>query len=340
MAMTNRYTTAPPAIVTQVARIHSRIAAPSEAGPASEENNAVETPQTLPPSVDMPREVDLLSQAWVSAISEPQTGEDPVSLAAVPLESAAARIHARNAALSAVARIYAGIAALSAVFEVVTARIIHAGIAAPSAAARIHARNAALSAVASIYAGIAALSAVFIVTAAALAVNLSTPMRPPLPTSPPLSQPTQERSFHTGETELSTPSKPAAMSTPITPEIKRSEATPKSVPQEQMISSSTSGTAVPGTPVTAHLDFAGTWGVKGCRVPYYISANRAQGYGGRKCEFIQTTQETVNTWRVPADCSRGVERWKANIKLTLNGNRLTWSSERGTVTYVRCSRRA
>ena len=151
--MTNRYTTArstevvrrwaPPAIVTPVGRIHARIAAPSEAGPASEENNAVETPQTLPPSVDMPREDDLLSQAWLSAVSEPQTGEDPVALAAVPLElaaarihagiaalSAAARIHARIAAPSAAARIYAGIAALSAVFEVVTARIIHAGIAA------------------------------------------------------------------------------------------------------------------------------------------------------------------------------------------------------------------
>jgi len=251
----------------------------------------------------------------------------------------AVRRWATSAIVTLMARIHAGIAALSAAFEVVTARIIYAGIAALSAVARIiYAGIAALSAVARVHAGIAALLAAFIVTATALAVNLSTPTRPPLPTNPPLSQPTQERTFHTGETEL--PSNPPAMNTPITPEIKRSEATPQPVPQEQMISSSTSGTVVPETPETAHLDFVGTWGVKDCRVPFSISANGAQGYGGRKCEFIATTQETDNTWRVPADCSRGVERWKANIKLTLNGNRLTWSSERGTVTYMRCSPRA
>src|SRR5262249_56749759 len=109
----------------------------------------------------------------------------------------------------------------------------------------------------------AALWPALLAPAPARAGNQGTQPRPPLPTNPPLSQPTQERTFHTGETEL--PSNPPAMNTPITPEIKKSEATPQPVPQVQMISSSTSGTVVPETPETAHLDFVGPWGVKDCR---------------------------------------------------------------------------
>jgi hypothetical protein len=144
-----------------------------------------------------------------------------------------------------------------------------------------------------------------------------------------------------GKTEVSTPPKPPAVSAPITPESKP-EAAPKPLPQEQT-SSPRSGPDVPVTGAIPRLDFIGSWGTdnKECRVgqggPLSISANRAEAFGG-KCEFTATTQETVNHWRVRADCSRNGERWKANIKLTLNGNRLTWSSERGTISYVRCSR--
>jgi hypothetical protein len=168
---------------------------------------------------------------------------------------------------------------------------------------------------------------------------------PPLPTVlPNLRSPSQsiaEGSSPMGNTEVSTPPKQPAVSAPITPESK-SEAAPKPLPQEQT-SSSRAGTDVPGTRVNPRLDFIGSWGtdIKDCRVGkgdlLSISANRAEAFGG-KCEFIATTQETISNWRVRADCSRRGERWKANIKLTLNGNRLTWSSERGTITYVRCSR--
>jgi hypothetical protein len=176
-------------------------------------------------------------------------------------------------------------------------------------------------------------------------VNLSLPntaMRPPPPTVLPdvrsSSQSTPEGSSATVKTEVPTPPQLPPVGAPIASDS-QSGAPPKPLPEKQT-SASTSGPDSPDAPVIAHLDFVGTWGLKNCREPFSISASRAQGYGGRKCEFIQTTQETVNTWHVPADCSRGVERWKANIKLTLNGNKLIWSSERGTFTYVRCSQRA
>jgi hypothetical protein len=41
-------------------------------------------------------------------------------------------------------------------------------------------------------------------------------------------------------------------------------------------------------------------------------------------------------WRLRARCDDKTERWNANVRFTLSGNKLTWSSERGTTIYVRC----
>jgi hypothetical protein len=37
-----------------------------------------------------------------------------------------------------------------------------------------------------------------------------------------------------------------------------------------------------------------------------------------------------------ATCSDQRSRWTANVRLEIRGDRLTWSSERGSQTYVRC----
>lgn len=57
--------------------------------------------------------------------------------------------------------------------------------------------------------------------------------------------------------------------------------------------------------------------------------------GSARCRF-GSFNEDGNGWKVVASCSDGAERWTSNVRLAVSGNRLTWSSERGAQTYVRC----
>lgn len=87
---------------------------------------------------------------------------------------------------------------------------------------------------------------------------------------------------------------------------------------------------------------AGRWAANaaGCRrrntafIPLVIDGRGARA-GGSSCAFGQTRQ-TGNRWAVAATCRSGQETWAAHVKLTVEGRRLTWSSERGTETYTRC----
>jgi peptidoglycan hydrolase-like protein with peptidoglycan-binding domain len=89
---------------------------------------------------------------------------------------------------------------------------------------------------------------------------------------------------------------------------------------------------------TSGISFIGGWGVDvaECRdSPITITARRAEGFGA-SCEFHSTQRESSNAWRLRAECASKTERWNANIRITVSTNKLTWSSERGTTTYVRC----
>jgi Putative peptidoglycan binding domain len=89
---------------------------------------------------------------------------------------------------------------------------------------------------------------------------------------------------------------------------------------------------------TSGISFIGGWGVDvaECRAsPIIITARRAEG-SGASCEFHSSQRESSNAWRLRAKCSSNTERWNANIRLTVSTSKLTWSSERGTTTYVRC----
>ena len=89
---------------------------------------------------------------------------------------------------------------------------------------------------------------------------------------------------------------------------------------------------------TSGISFIGGWGVDvaECRdSPITITARRAEGFGA-SCEFQSSQRESSNAWRLRAECASKTERWNANIRLTVATNKLTWSSERGTTTYVRC----
>ena len=86
------------------------------------------------------------------------------------------------------------------------------------------------------------------------------------------------------------------------------------------------------------ISFIGGWGVDvaECRKsPLTITANRATNTFAA-CEFHSTQRESSNVWRLRALCANNSERWNANIRFAISGSQLTWSSERGTTTYVRC----
>jgi hypothetical protein len=89
---------------------------------------------------------------------------------------------------------------------------------------------------------------------------------------------------------------------------------------------------------TSDISFTGGWGIDlaECRdSPIKITARRAEAFG-TECKFHSTQKESSNVWRLQAECASKTERWNANIRLTVLTSKLTWSSERGTTTYVRC----
>ena len=89
---------------------------------------------------------------------------------------------------------------------------------------------------------------------------------------------------------------------------------------------------------TSDISFTGGWGIDlaECRdSPIKITARRAEAFGAG-CEFRSTERESSNVWRLRAECASKTERWNANVRVTVSTSKLTWSSERGTETYVRC----
>ena len=89
--------------------------------------------------------------------------------------------------------------------------------------------------------------------------------------------------------------------------------------------------------------FVGGWGINvdNCRQaqdnrsPLRINTRGAEAFR-TTCQFNSTQRESANEWRIRASCADEHDRWNANIRLTLAGGRLTWTSERGTATYLRC----
>jgi len=71
--------------------------------------------------------------------------------------------------------------------------------------------------------------------------------------------------------------------------------------------------------------------------PLAISAQRAESFGGVEgtCEFAQVQRYGAG-WRTRARCSAHGRSWTSSVQLTVTGSTLSWSSERGRVTYYRC----
>lgn len=69
-------------------------------------------------------------------------------------------------------------------------------------------------------------------------------------------------------------------------------------------------------------------------LPLRISAAEASA-GDAACKFVSRARHG-QAWEVVAECSDGAGEWNAKINLAVAGGQLTWSSERGVQTYVRC----
>ncbi|WP_027174409.1 hypothetical protein [Methylobacterium sp. 10] len=94
--------------------------------------------------------------------------------------------------------------------------------------------------------------------------------------------------------------------------------------------------------------YVGLWGPnetacrRGARRRGYIPARITESgarAGSTVCTFRNGRRIGTN-WSVSASCSDGGRRWSSQVKLLVDGNRLTWSSAKGDASYVRCHRRA
>jgi hypothetical protein len=67
-----------------------------------------------------------------------------------------------------------------------------------------------------------------------------------------------------------------------------------------------------------------------------ISARRGRA-GDAACTF-RKIKRRGSAWSIAAVCSDGDATWASNIRLSLRYGRLTWTSQKGSTTYVRCPR--
>lgn len=101
-------------------------------------------------------------------------------------------------------------------------------------------------------------------------------------------------------------------------------------------------------PAPVAAEYVGVWGPTpeacGTRsrrrgyIPTTITQDRARA--GRTICLFHDMRRVGSAWVAAAECSDRGRRWSSQVRLLVDGEHLTWSSNRGTSTYTRCSRRA
>jgi DNA-binding helix-hairpin-helix protein with protein kinase domain len=89
------------------------------------------------------------------------------------------------------------------------------------------------------------------------------------------------------------------------------------------------------TSIRAGQSFLGRWCGEKREPPLLINSRRAASSTGGVCEFANFDSEK-GEWRVKAVCTEGKGSWTANIRFVVRGNRLVWSSESRSASYLRC----
>lgn len=104
----------------------------------------------------------------------------------------------------------------------------------------------------------------------------------------------------------------------------------------------------PPAPAPASAEYVGIWGPtpEACgarsRRRGYIPATITQDHAraGRTVCTFHDTHRAGAAWVTSAECSDRGRHWSSQVRLTVDGDHLTWSSSRGTASYIRCGRHA
>ena len=59
--------------------------------------------------------------------------------------------------------------------------------------------------------------------------------------------------------------------------------------------------------------------------------------GGSTCVFKEKKPLGNSEWEMKAACADGSARWESTVRLSVSRNKLKWSGQRGSQTYVRCT---
>lgn len=91
-----------------------------------------------------------------------------------------------------------------------------------------------------------------------------------------------------------------------------------------------------GGQIGAGATFIGQWTAEpgDCTDTTSVTTRRAS-IGASRCDFGDVVR-TGPGWSVRARCTSQGRTWSANVELAVNGDRLTWRSERGSQEYHRC----
>jgi hypothetical protein len=144
-------------------------------------------------------------------------------------------------------------------------------------------------------------------------------------------------------------SRPAAVASTPEPVVEASRKVDAPAPRPASPSAARS-VASPAPPARAkapaRAPFAGVWAEspEACTPAMqregsllaYISARRGRA-GDTACSF-RKIRRTGNTWNIAAVCSDAETTWKSDVQLSLTRGRLTWTSQKGSQSYVRCPR--
>ncbi|SDM22038.1 hypothetical protein SAMN05216360_101242 [Methylobacterium phyllostachyos] len=100
-------------------------------------------------------------------------------------------------------------------------------------------------------------------------------------------------------------------------------------------------------PAPMGADYVGVWGptpaacghrsLRRGYIPATITQDQARA-GRTVCTFHDTRRSGA-TWVTSAECRDRGRHWLSQVRLTVDDDHMTWSSNRGTVSYTRCSRR-
>ncbi len=94
--------------------------------------------------------------------------------------------------------------------------------------------------------------------------------------------------------------------------------------------------------IRADQSFIGNWSKAPCQsarkdnLRLTINSRRVRSSAGGVCEFRDFVADHSG-WRVRTTCSHGNQRWKADGKFAVQGDKLIWTSEGDANSYFRCN---